>query len=115
MRFVVDECTGPPVAQWLRNQGHDAISIFDDARGADDDHVLSLAYNDGRVLITSDKDFGELIFRDHRPHHGVILLRLNNPSAANSITAPERLFLQNQPLIAQFIVVTDAGIRIVNP
>jgi predicted nuclease of predicted toxin-antitoxin system len=115
MKFVVDECTGSFVANWLRTQGNDAISIFDDARGADDDQVLALAFDDQRVLITSDKDFGELIFREHRPHHGVILLRLHNQSPANHIAALERLFQQAQPLLDQYIVVTDAGIRIVNP
>jgi predicted nuclease of predicted toxin-antitoxin system len=115
MKFVVDECTGSKVAQWLRKEGHDVISIFDDARGSDDDQVLALAHNEDRVLITGDKDFGELIFREGRSHHGVILLRLTNPNPANHISALERLFLQNQPLIDQFIVVTDAGIRVAKP
>jgi predicted nuclease of predicted toxin-antitoxin system len=115
MKFVVDECTGPTVAKWLRQEGHDVVSIFDDARGSDDDYVLTFAFNDERVLITSDKDFGELIFREKRPHHGVILLRLANQSAVNYISALERLFSQGNPLIDQFIVVTEAGIRVANP
>ncbi len=85
MKFVVDECTGPTVARWLRQEGFDVISIVDDARGAADDQVLSLAHTDARVLITSDKDFGELVFREKRPHHGIVLLRLNDQSSANSI------------------------------
>jgi predicted nuclease of predicted toxin-antitoxin system len=36
MRFLVDECTGPGVARWLTQQGHDVFSVFDDARGGDD-------------------------------------------------------------------------------
>jgi predicted nuclease of predicted toxin-antitoxin system len=115
VKFVVDECTGPKVAKWLRQEGHDAISIFDDARGADDDRVLELAYNDSRVLVTSDKDFGELVFREKRPHHGIVLLRLIDQSAANSIAALERVFQAGHPLVDQFIVVTESGIRIANP
>jgi predicted nuclease of predicted toxin-antitoxin system len=115
VKFVVDECTGPKVAKWLRQEGHDVISIFDDARGADDDRVLELAYNDGRVLVTSDKDFGELVFREKRPHHGIVLLRLIDQSAANSIAALERLFQAGHPLVDQFIVVTESGIRVANP
>jgi predicted nuclease of predicted toxin-antitoxin system len=112
MKFVVDECTGPTVANWLRQVGHDVISIYDDARGSDDDQVLEIAHTNGRVLITSDKDFGELVHRENRPHHGIVLLRLTNQSAANHISALERLFQQNHPLIDQFVVVTDAGIRV---
>lgn len=40
MKFIVDECTGPTVAAWLRVQGHDVVSIYGDARGAEDDAVL---------------------------------------------------------------------------
>ncbi len=36
MRFLVDECTGPKVAQWLRDQGHEVFSVYDEARGLDD-------------------------------------------------------------------------------
>jgi predicted nuclease of predicted toxin-antitoxin system len=46
MRFLVDECTRPTVARWLRDQGHDVFSVFDEARGAED-----------RIFITNDKDY----------------------------------------------------------
>jgi predicted nuclease of predicted toxin-antitoxin system len=115
MNFVVDECTGPSVARSLRLASHDVLSIFDDARGSDDDQVLALAYAESRVLITSDKDFGELIFREKRPHHGVVLLRLNDQSSANSIAALERLFLHGHVLLDQFTVVTESGIRVAQP
>ncbi len=115
MKFVVDECTGTIVARWLQQQGHDVISIFDDARGSDDDQVLMMAFNDCRVLITSDKDFGELVFREKRSHRGIVLLRLNNQSSANAVTALERLFQEGHELIDRFVVVTVKKIRVVNP
>jgi len=37
MRFLVDECTGPQVAKWLRGEGHEVFSVFDEARGMTDD------------------------------------------------------------------------------
>ena len=76
MRFVVDECTGPGVARWLRNQGYETVSVFDDIRGASDDEVLEKALAAEAILITNGKDFGEKIFRERKVHHGVILLRL---------------------------------------
>lgn len=43
MRFLVDECTGPTVAHWLREQGHEVFSVYDDARGIDDDQIIQKA------------------------------------------------------------------------
>jgi predicted nuclease of predicted toxin-antitoxin system len=59
MRFLVDECTGPAVAEWLRQQKHEIFSVYDQARGLDDDAVLQKAVAENRILITNDKDFGE--------------------------------------------------------
>ena len=38
MRFLVDECTGPAVAEWLRKQNHEVFSVYDEARGLDGKH-----------------------------------------------------------------------------
>ena len=78
MKFLVDECTGPAVAHWLKQQGHDVFSVYDQARGIDDDKVLEIANSGGRILITNDRGFSEKVFRERRPHHGVVFLRLNN-------------------------------------
>ena len=76
MRFLLDECTGPAVARWPRNQQNDVFSVYEEARGIDDDDVIRIAYSEHRILITNDKDFGEKIYRELKPHRGVILLRL---------------------------------------
>ncbi len=68
MRFLVDECTGPKVAQWLRDQGHDVFSVYDEARGIDDGTILDKAFSENWILITNDRDFGERVFREHDPH-----------------------------------------------
>jgi len=43
MRFLVDECTGPSVAAWLRDHNHDVFSVFDQARGMDDNEIRVLS------------------------------------------------------------------------
>ena len=113
MRFLVDECTGPAVAQWLRLQNHDVISVFDEMRGADDIEVLQKSKEQNRILITNDKDFGELVFREKKPHAGVILLRLENERGAKKIAVLKRL-LENyeKSLRGNFIVVTETTVRI---
>lgn len=64
MRFLVDECTGPAVAHWLRSSGHDVYSVFEESRGNNDDDVIKKAFEENRILITNDKDFGEKVYRE---------------------------------------------------
>lgn len=112
MRFLVDECTGPLVARSLRGQGHDVVSVYEDARGIDDDSVIAMAQRENRILITNDKDFGEKVYREHRAHHGVILLRLEDERPANAIRVIQRLLqgFANQ-LPDRFVVVSESQVR----
>ena len=64
MRFLVDECTGPVVARWLRQRGYEVFSVYEQARGITDDEIIAKANSEKWILITNDKDFGEQIFRD---------------------------------------------------
>jgi predicted nuclease of predicted toxin-antitoxin system len=113
MRFIVDECTGPVVAKWLQRQNHDVISVFDEIRGADDRKVIQKAFEQNRILITNDKDFGELIFREKKPHKGVVLLRLKDERAANKIAILKHLLEKyEKSLPGNFIVVTETTVRI---
>ena len=64
MRFLVDECTGPSVAKWLREEGYEVFSIYDQSRGISDEEIILKAYQENWIIITNDKDFRELIFRD---------------------------------------------------
>jgi len=113
MRFVVDECTGPLLADWLRKEGHDVLSIFDQARGISDDAVIRLAVSEKRILITNDKDFGEMIFRRNIAHCGIILLRLNDERSEVKINVMGQfLKLYSSILQDAFIVVTEDQVRI---
>jgi len=112
MRFLVDECTGPAVARWLRAQKHEVFSVYEEARGMDDDEVIAKAFAEDWILITNDKDFGEKVYREQRPHKGVVLLRLEDERAANKIVALRRLLEGYAGLLAnQFLVVTERQVR----
>ena len=91
MRFLVDECAGPALARWLSSEGHNVFSVFEEARGISDETVIKRACNEDRILITTDKDFGELIFREQKIHNGVILLRLGDEQSVNKISVLKRL------------------------
>jgi len=112
MRFLVDECTGPRVAAWLYSQGHEVFSVFDEARGIEDEEVIRKAYAESWILITNDKDFGEKVYRERRPHRGVILMRLENERAANKIEVLRRLLERYANRLADsFVVVTEMRVR----
>jgi len=59
MRFLVDECTGPNVASWLRDNDYEVFSVFEDARGMEDNDIIQKAAEENWILITNDKDFGD--------------------------------------------------------
>ena len=112
MRLLVDECTGPKVANWLRANGHEVFSVYDEARGMTDDDVLAKAYSERWILITNDKDFGEKVYRDARPHHGVVFLRLKDERASSKIDALRRLLSGFADQLAdRFVVVTERQVR----
>ena len=112
MRFLVDECAGPRVAEWLRAQGHEVFSVFAEARGADDDSIIGKANAEGWILITNDRDFGEKVFRERRPHRGVIFMRLEDERASNKLKVLRSL-IENfgDRLADQFVVVTETRVR----
>jgi predicted nuclease of predicted toxin-antitoxin system len=112
VRFLVDECTGPAVASWLRGQSHEVFSVYDESRGIGDDEILAKAADENWILITNDKDFGEKIFRERRVHHGTILLRLDDERAGSKIAALDRLLqIHADRLADQFVVVTETRVR----
>lgn len=112
MRFLIDECTGPAVGSWLRDHNHDVFSVFDEARGMDDDAIITKALHENRILITNDKDFGDKVYRDGRLHKGVILLRLEDERPASKIRILARLLEKYSNRIPDsFLVVTERQVR----
>ncbi len=116
MRFLVDECTGPSIAKHLESMGHDVFSVYDSARGISDEEVLRRAVENDYVLITDDKDFGDLVFKDRKPHKGVILLRISDGSIKDKINILDRFLDQYSERIENnFCVVSEKTVRIVTP
>lgn len=108
MRFIVDENTGRKLVTLIKQAGYDVIFSFDILPGADDEQILDFAQNNKRILITEDKDFGELIFRLNRPASGVILLRM--------VKDPVKRFERIKDILdnaeGKFIVVREGRIRV---
>ena len=112
MRFLVDECTGPVVARWLRGQSHEVFSVYEQARGMTDDDVIGKAFSVSWILMTNDKDFGEKVYRERRPHRGVVFLRLRDERAVSKIAVIRELLAgYSDKLAGNFLVVTDSQVR----
>jgi len=112
MRFLVDECTGPAVAAYLRGEHHNVFSVYEEARGLSDTAIIQKAYSENWILITNDKGFGEKVYRERYPHHGVIFLRLADERAIKKIeTLKHLLATYADRLPDQFIVVSEKQVR----
>lgn len=110
MKFLLDENLGKSLAQFLTQLGHTTFRIKVINPGIEDFRVLELAVENDTILITSDKDFGELVFKEKLTHTGVILLRLADQTAEN--TRKALIFLLSkypEGLENKFIVVTEKG------
>lgn len=102
----------PSVARWLGNQGHEVFSVYDQARGIQDDDILQKAIDEKWILITNDKDFGKKVFRERRLHHGIIFMRLADERASNKIEVLRRLLDSHASrILDQYIVVTEKRVR----
>lgn len=113
MRFLVDECTGVDVVRALRDAGYDVLAVSESMPGADDAEILARAVAEERIVVTNDKDFGELVFRSGQEHHGVLLLRLQDESVANRVRVVTSVLAEHAVrLPGSFTVATDHNIRI---
>ena len=113
MRFLLDESADSRLARYLRSLGHDCSTIAEDyVRSLDDVDVLMLAYRDRRTLVTDDRDFGELVFREGRPHSGVIYLRLGIADLALRIDRLGYVLANHASQLDRFLVVTRDAVRV---
>ncbi len=113
MRFLLDENADIRLANYLRDRGHDVTSIVRDApRALPDTQVIALAHGERRILITNDRDFGELIFRRRLPHSGVIYLRLESVDFRVLTRRLDDVLNRHQQDLHLFLVVTDRSIRV---
>jgi predicted nuclease of predicted toxin-antitoxin system len=113
MRFLVDESTGAAVVEYLRRNDHDTLAVAEAMPQADDRDVITRAASEERVLITNDKDFGELVFRSGWAHHGVLLLRLHDESPSTRLNVIKSVLERYaDKLTGQFVVATEDSVRV---
>jgi predicted nuclease of predicted toxin-antitoxin system len=116
MRFLLDESMPASAGSFLRSRDHDATAVgLDYPHALRDREILRLAHEEERILVTSDSDFGELIFRFHLPHRGLIFFRLRDERPA-AIGRWLGYVLDTMPhLLTAYLVVSESGIRVRPP
>lgn len=113
MKFLTDECCDFSIIKALRENDFDIIAIAESLKGASDREVLKVSIEEQRILITEDKDFGELVYAHQRATIGVILLRfpLSNKDIMSK-TVVDFIKKQGKSIIGKFIVIQPGKIRI---
>lgn len=113
MNLLVDESVGKSIVDELRQNGHNVLYIAEFAPSIDDEAVLNQANLNRALLLTEDKDFGELVFRQGLLHMGVILIRLSGLSIqAKSTSVSTVLANHEDELLEAFSVISPGRVRI---
>jgi predicted nuclease of predicted toxin-antitoxin system len=112
VRWLADECVAAQLVAFLRANGHDVLYVAEAAAGLSDTDVIALALREKRLLLTEDKDFGDLVFRRERAVPGVVLIRIGSETpvlkAARLAAAIERY---GDGLFGRYIVIEEGRFR----
>ena len=98
MRFVAYRECRSAGRRGLRARGHQVIYVVEREPGIDDDAVLAWSVGTKAVLVTADKDFGEMVFRQRRASAGVLLLRLAGVQPASKAALVGHVVEELQPV-----------------
>jgi predicted nuclease of predicted toxin-antitoxin system len=111
--FVADESVDKQIADGLRRVGYEVLCVWELDPGLADEDVLALAVGQGAVLITADKDFGEIVFRQRRAAAGVLLIRLAGLSQHAKATLVVRAVQAHSGKLRNaFTVVSPGHVRV---
>ena len=113
MRIIADENVSGTVIARRRALGHDVVSVKEQMRGASDEEVLLRAQAERRLVITHDKDFGELAFRFHLPSEcRIVLFRLSGAAPEADNQRVVEVLESRRDWARRFAVVDDRKMRV---
>ena len=112
MRIIANENVAGTAIRGLRQNGHDVLSVKESMQGAEDESILQRAEAEQRLVVTHDKDFGELAYRYRLPAScGIILFRLSGLGPSTDIQRMLDVIESRSDWTGGFSVVTDDRIR----
>jgi predicted nuclease of predicted toxin-antitoxin system len=113
LRVLVDVGVGSVVEDGLRQAGHDGAVVRDQDPRMKDTDIFDWAVREQRLVVTMDKDFGELVYLSGQAHAGVLLLRLQHADGATKAQIVDSIFSQfGNQLPGHFSVYQDGNLRI---
>lgn len=111
MNFLIDENLPWPIVDKLIEQGHEVHFVSQIALGMSDSAILNQA-GPQQIIVTEDKDFGELVFRRRLTTQGVLLVRLPGMSMARRAQlVADKVADYGQRLAGSFTVISHGGVR----
>jgi len=113
MKFLADECCDTGLVLKLREEGFDVVYVQEVSPGISDEEVLNKAFQEKRILITEDKDFGNLVYRLKISAFGIVLLRFDPLESENKISRMVHIARHHkQKLEGNLLVVDSKKIRV---
>jgi predicted nuclease of predicted toxin-antitoxin system len=113
-QIVADESVDFRIVSLLRQEGFSVLAIIELMPSITDKAVLDVACDNEALLITEDKDFGELVFRFKLPHPGILLIRVEEKE--DGIPWVVRAIQKYYPkMLGKFCVISDKRLRIKDP
>ena len=113
MKILLDSCVWGKARHKLAVAGHDVVWAGDWPTDPGDEEILARAHGEGRVLVTLDKDFGELVYQSGRPHRGVLLLRLEEQDRNTKVKITSQILeTHGEKLEGHFCVYQKSRLRI---
>jgi predicted nuclease of predicted toxin-antitoxin system len=113
MKFLIDVGVGKKVEEWFRENKYDVKCVRDINIRAKDADILRLAALENRMIITMDKDFGELVYNSGMLHSGVLILRLDDAKGEDKVDIVKRIVTGfSEKIENKFCVFQDGKLRI---
>jgi len=113
LKLLVDVGVGKAIENWLKIQGHDVLAVRELNPRMQDLNILGLAVQEKRLVLTMDKDFGELVYRSKQPHAGVLLLRLEEARSDEKVAVVKEVFREyEKQLLGNFSVYQSGRLRV---
>ncbi|MCL4704349.1 DUF5615 family PIN-like protein [bacterium] len=113
LKVIMDVGVGKLSEDWLSQQGHDVLATRNINPRMGDDEILEIAAREGRLVITMDKDFGELVYRHKAANAGVLLLRLDDATSLEKVQIISQIFSEHEDkLFGSFSVYKNGRLRI---
>lgn len=109
MRFIADEGVDASLVTLLRQADHNVLYFAETDCGTDDEVILDLAKVENRILITRDKDFGELVYRMKKLHSGILLIRAEELSTMIRSRLVADFIQANLEMLTGYFIVIQPG------